>query len=315
LPRASLLFGVCFALTASAESKPNPYLKPAEQLYQHLEFKEALRTLEKGLSWPTNTPEEEEYGALLEGIITAQLGMTERTMAAFKRALALNADAQLPFRVSPRVQKLFQKAQSEMGISAKKAKPPPAPTPTPEVSPSPPDVVVAPPAPVAPPPPAPAPRPIEPAPPAPGPAERTPAAPPSAVTQATKRQLPIFGGVMGLVDALGRSFGSEVFFGTRVGWFEFSLRCRPGIPETAVGLLAAFQKDLGPLGIFAGLRGDLYLMQGFPGGGVVVGARRNIIGPLGVLVSGSFEMFAPRSGAFRNAAAVISAGLELRPVW
>src|SRR5207244_13123073 len=68
----------------------NPYIEPASRLYQGLEFQEALRTIEKGLRWPSNTPEEEIRAAILEGLITAQLGHAERALGAFKRALAMD---------------------------------------------------------------------------------------------------------------------------------------------------------------------------------------------------------------------------------
>src|SRR5438445_2737266 len=57
--RAAALGCALVASLAFAQAAKNPYLGPAQRLYQSLEFSQALRTIEKGLQWPNNSPEEE----------------------------------------------------------------------------------------------------------------------------------------------------------------------------------------------------------------------------------------------------------------
>src|SRR5262245_40390764 len=110
------------ATSAAAASEPNPYLDPALRLYRAFEFEEALKTLDRALTW-TNTPQEEVQAALLEGIFAAQLNKTARALRAFKRALALEPQAALPITVSPKIATLFERARKELGPVKPQPKP------------------------------------------------------------------------------------------------------------------------------------------------------------------------------------------------
>jgi hypothetical protein len=136
----ALILSNSSASAQSSQSSPNPYLDAAERLYRDFEFGEAMRTIEKAVAWPGNSKAEDVRAGILEGIITAQLGKTEKALAAFKRALALDPDAAMPFRVSPKIEELFRRARKEM----------PPPPPKPAVAP---ESITSEPAPLPPPPP------------------------------------------------------------------------------------------------------------------------------------------------------------------
>ncbi len=287
------LVGLSVPCRAFAADSPNPYLEPAARLYRSLEFQAALRTIEKALAWPTNSQAEEVKVALLEGLITAQLGDSDRAIGAFERALALDPAAQLPFKVSPKLSKLFEKARLALApthqAAPTAATPPAKPAPVPE---SRPQAVVA----------------------APPPAPPLVQAPEANVV--ARSSVASSGGLLlgaaGYVNTLGLAWGSEAFAGYRGQHWQLSARCRPGT-RTGVGALVAFEGTAGPLQLSAGLRGDLYLGGMIPGGGLVLGARKSVVGPLGVVVLGSVEAFAANAAAYRPLAVVVSAGLDFRP--
>lgn len=97
------------ARAASAE-EVNPYIPKAEQLFDNLKYRQALKMLEKAAKWPANTPEQNVSIALLEGVLHCEIGIieqnaeeTQRCKEAFGRALAIDPKAQLSFPVSPKI--------------------------------------------------------------------------------------------------------------------------------------------------------------------------------------------------------------------
>ena len=119
-------------------------------------------------------------------------------------------------------------------------------------------------------------------------------------------------GVSAILDALGPSRGSEVFAGARLGAVDLSARCRPGIPQTGIGLMGAFEYDLGVVSVSAGLRADVYVPVTVFGGGVVLAVRRDLVAGFGVIGSASFEAFAINSTAYHRFASVLSLGADWR---
>ena len=297
------------AVLAASPAGQNPYLDPALQLYNNLEFQEALKILDKAQTWAGNTPEQDVRAALLEGVICAQLGKTERAMSAFKRALALDPGAKLYFAAPPKVVALFRKSKKELGAQET-------------------EVTVAPLGgdrpPVKPPEPRPAevkvePKPVDP------PAEKPPVkvaavtAPVGHDTSGDVAVQPelgsatpatIFGGVGGLVDVLGRSVGVEVHAGYSFPGLELSGRLRIG-PTIGLGAVAAYGLDLGSLTLALGLRGDYYVQASSFGAGPLVTAHVPLNDHLGLFAGASFELFGTRA-PFHSAAAVLAGGLEFR---
>lgn len=306
-PRSSSLIGFVLAAvlasTAASAQAKNPYLEPAQRLYLALEFQDALAAIEKGLRWGLNTPEEDVLAGLLEGVITAQLGKRDRAIRAFTRALAMNPKAELPFKVSPKIQKLFDDARAQVAKTAPVAAAPPPPpavaAPEPAAAPAPavaeaPAAVVPAPAPVA----------------EPG----KPAVVAAPAPEEKKKGLahgPLLG-VAGLVDVVGRSYGLEAFAGYQLAGVQLVLRVRPG-PQTGLGLSAGYELTLAErVGISLAARVDLYVPTMVVGLGGVAGARVKIVGPLGVLAAFSVEGF-PNSGEqFRPLALVLTAGADVR---
>jgi hypothetical protein len=304
--RTVLLFfflsgGVSSPAFAQAPAKANPYLDPAARLYQNFEFQDALRTVERALAWPSNTPEEEVRAAMLEGVIVAQLGKADRAVGAFKRALVVDPAAKLPFTVSPKVSRLFAQAKAELAKMPKKPEPPPV------------VAAVAPPAPVV--------QPPVPAPPKPAPVVPPAVPTPAPVADGSKKAEPSpvqdTGVVLGaalITDViadltLGRSIVSEIHGGYRIGRLDFSVRMRPG-RLVGIGVLAGYGLDVGPITAFGGLRGDRYLGSDVSGFGAVAGARKGLVAGVGALVSVSVERFV--GTAAQSMGAVLSVGVDWR---
>lgn len=91
----------------------NPHLQTALKRYDDLEYEEALSALAKARQWPGSTLEEQVYIELLEGVLSFELNQPERGRSAFQRALALNPEARLPLRVSPKVVRQLEEARDE----------------------------------------------------------------------------------------------------------------------------------------------------------------------------------------------------------
>lgn len=116
------------------------YLLSATRLYEDLEYERALEQLSSARRF-ARTVEDDVSLSLYQGLILADMGKWEDSTAAFKAALFLRPDAQLPMKVSPKVQQHFEHARQlvrrDMAASAaQQAKaqpqpPPPAPAPAP----------------------------------------------------------------------------------------------------------------------------------------------------------------------------------------
>ncbi|WP_228557827.1 tetratricopeptide repeat protein [Myxococcus sp. AB056] len=134
-----LLPGLAFGQTvtakaAQASSRDSSFrarLKAAAQLYEELEYEQALKTLTQAKALAT-TDDERAEAAMYEAIVLADLGRRSQSLRAFREALSLQPDSQLPVRVSPKVARDFddvrKKLQSERVASAPVEPPPPAPS-------------------------------------------------------------------------------------------------------------------------------------------------------------------------------------------
>jgi hypothetical protein len=132
------------------------YLVAASALFEKLEYEKALTQIKRAKT-KAQTPEDDTLIALYEGIVLAEMGDAQASTA-FTTALGLDPEAKLPLVVSPKVQRVFDKAKAsitkllEQQEAAEKARAeeqrkqeeaarPPEP-PKPEPPPTPPPVVV-----------------------------------------------------------------------------------------------------------------------------------------------------------------------------
>ncbi|WIG96227.1 tetratricopeptide repeat protein [Myxococcus sp. SDU36] len=109
------------AQASSRDSSFRTRLKAAAQLYEELEYEQALKTLTQAKALAT-TDDERADAAMYEAIVLADLGKRSQSLRAFHEALSLQPDSQLPVRVSPKVARDFedvrQKLQGERVASA-----------------------------------------------------------------------------------------------------------------------------------------------------------------------------------------------------
>jgi tetratricopeptide (TPR) repeat protein len=99
------------ALAASDEVRK--YLNSATQKFENLKYEQALAELKKAKAKSTG-PDDEKEIALYEGVVLAEMGKAEKAEAAFKTALSMDLKAKLPFDVSPKVEKSFEKARANV---------------------------------------------------------------------------------------------------------------------------------------------------------------------------------------------------------
>lgn len=89
------------------------YLNAAVQLYENLEYEEALEKLERAKSYVSDIKDDVSI-SLYKGIILADLGQQEQSRVAFRAGLLLNPNAQLPLKVSPKVTRDFEALRDEV---------------------------------------------------------------------------------------------------------------------------------------------------------------------------------------------------------
>lgn len=83
------------------------------RLYDDLEYERALEQLSQARRYSA-TAEDDVLLSLYEGVILADLGRTEASEAAFKAALILQVDAQLPVTVSPKVEQRVEVVRQQV---------------------------------------------------------------------------------------------------------------------------------------------------------------------------------------------------------
>src|SRR5689334_15457164 len=85
------------------------YVGSAAALFEKLEYEKALAQLKRAKA-KSQGPEDDLRIALYEGIVLAEMG-DATAPAAFASALGMDPTATLPIVVSPKVQKVFDKAK------------------------------------------------------------------------------------------------------------------------------------------------------------------------------------------------------------
>jgi hypothetical protein len=117
LPPAMLVAGLLavgvLPRPAHAQDKFERHFTAATRLYESLEYERALTQIELARQLP-HTSEQEVELSLYEGIIHAESGKQEASIAAFKSALLVQPDAVLPVKVSPKVSSLFESVREQV---------------------------------------------------------------------------------------------------------------------------------------------------------------------------------------------------------
>jgi tetratricopeptide (TPR) repeat protein len=113
--RLAVAVALCVSLPAVAECKKeefNRYLAAAVRLYEGLEYERALDQLGKAKESSCGTNDDALLG-MYEGVIRSDLGQSDQAKAAFKEALLLKPDAEVPTKVSPKVKKQIEALRGE----------------------------------------------------------------------------------------------------------------------------------------------------------------------------------------------------------
>jgi tetratricopeptide (TPR) repeat protein len=113
--RLCVVIALCLGAPSFAECKKdefNRYLAAAVRLYEALEYERALDQLAKAKESSCGTDDDALLG-MYEGTIRSDLGQTDQAKVAFKEALLLKPDAEVPLKVSPKVKKQIEALRAE----------------------------------------------------------------------------------------------------------------------------------------------------------------------------------------------------------
>lgn len=99
--------------TAQEQGRVQPYLLSVRRLYEDLEYERALEQLSRAQRLSSGK-EEDVLLALYEGVILADLGRVEESEAAFRAALFVRPEAELPVRVSSKVGERFEAVRRQV---------------------------------------------------------------------------------------------------------------------------------------------------------------------------------------------------------
>jgi hypothetical protein len=119
---------------AEVESGVRAYLLSVNRLYQDLEYERALAQITRARSL-TPTVVEDVALSLYEGIILADMNRWEESAGAFKEALFIQPAAKLPVKVSPKVERHFEKVRQAVKQELTAHTPPAASSPPKQPSP------------------------------------------------------------------------------------------------------------------------------------------------------------------------------------
>lgn len=105
---------------AEEQGRVKPFLLSAGRYYEALEYERALEELAKARRFALNA-DDAVLLSLYEGVIQADLGRTEESDSAFRAALALHPEAELPLSVSPKVAERLEaiRRQAKLELEAK----------------------------------------------------------------------------------------------------------------------------------------------------------------------------------------------------
>ncbi|WP_245768476.1 hypothetical protein [Stigmatella aurantiaca] len=99
---------------AAANQEVQRYLISIRRLYENLEYERALNQIQLAQQQKARSTEDEVTLSLYEGILLAEMGRVEQGTAAFKAALLLKPEAQLPVPVAPKISKLFESVRQQV---------------------------------------------------------------------------------------------------------------------------------------------------------------------------------------------------------
>jgi tetratricopeptide (TPR) repeat protein len=242
--------------SAQAQTVFERYFTTAQQLYENLEYEQALEQLKRTKKLAQGL-EQEVPVLVLEGIVLAELGKQEDSQKAFESALLLNPDVELPLRVSPKVARSFDKVRARVRQELEEEQ---RLRPHPNVPPSPPQDTTQ--------------RPASP-PPEPSELVESPETP--------SRALQLSPQIFGFVDPLGQSLGAGGGLTVGLGSLELGARVLLG-QHVGVGAEAGYLLDGDTLRPRFGLRGTAIPGSSAYGGGVVAGLRLAATDRLSVLL-------------------------------
>jgi hypothetical protein len=99
--------------SAHAQGDFERHLNAAARLYASLDYERALTQINLARGMPHGSDQEVEL-SLYEGIIQAELGQQDTSVAAFKSALLVRPEARLPLKVAPKVNGLFESVRKQV---------------------------------------------------------------------------------------------------------------------------------------------------------------------------------------------------------
>jgi tetratricopeptide (TPR) repeat protein len=112
--RFAIIASLVLSLTVHAQSaEVKKYLNAAVTLYENLEYEKALKQIQRAKTKSTGAGDDARI-ALYEGIIYADMGKEEQALNTFKTGLSMEPEAKLPLEVSPKVEKVFNKARDNV---------------------------------------------------------------------------------------------------------------------------------------------------------------------------------------------------------
>ncbi len=105
---------LAFSMPARAQSaEVKKYLNAAVTLYENLEYEKAIKQIQRAKTKSTGAADDARI-ALYEGIVFADMGKEDKALSAFKTGLSMEPEAKLPLEVSPKVEKVFNKARENV---------------------------------------------------------------------------------------------------------------------------------------------------------------------------------------------------------
>ncbi len=115
-PLTLLAIGAALTLAMPARAQSaevKKYLNAAVTLYENLEYEKAIKQIQRAKTKSTGATDDARI-ALYEGIVFADMGKEDKALNAFKTALSMEPEATLPLEVSPKVEKVFNRARDNV---------------------------------------------------------------------------------------------------------------------------------------------------------------------------------------------------------
>ena len=114
LSKAAIALVLLLAVSTHAQSaEVKKYLNAAVTLYENLEYEKALKQIQRAKTKSTGASDDARI-ALYEGIVYADMGKEDQALNLFKTGLAMEPEAKLPLEVSPKVEKVFNRARENV---------------------------------------------------------------------------------------------------------------------------------------------------------------------------------------------------------